>query len=199
MNTIIGLVLAGGQSSRLGQDKTQVMHQGQTLLGRTADLVHQCCASVYISCRTPEVNTTSFPSLLDATDRIGPVGGIVTALRQFRQPVLAVACDLPWLHTEILGQLIQAHGLRSPETVATTWKQARTGILEPLVALYTPDALLFLEHGILNKHFTLNRLIPAHAWHTLIYPPEYDHFFFNMNTPQDLAKLTQNTQPPSER
>lgn len=186
MQTTVGLVLAGGQSSRLGYDKTQVRHHGQTLLSRMADIVSQCCTTVYISCRNPAVNTTRFPSLLDETERIGPVGGIVTALRHFRQPVLAVACDLPFMEKKILVQLIHAYHRRPPETVAVAWKQAEASTVESLVAVYDHTALPFLEFGILNNNFKLQQLIPLHAWHTITYPSEYNHFFFNMNTPQDL-------------
>lgn len=186
---MIGVVLAGGQSSRLGQDKTAVVYQGETLLVRSARLLGACCHEVFVSCRDARIVPPGLTALKDETDRIGPLGGIITALRRLGGPVFALACDLPFMECRFLEILIQARETRPETCVMTTWEQAETGFIESLVAIYEPAALPLLEAGIAAGHFKLSRLIPAARRHTVVYGPQDSRYFFNVNRPGDLDQL----------
>ena len=48
-----GIILAGGQSRRLGRDKVALRLSGQSLLARTAGLLGKLCPEVYVSGRDP--------------------------------------------------------------------------------------------------------------------------------------------------
>lgn len=187
---MIGVVLAGGQSSRLGQDKTAVLHQGETLLARAARLLGECCAQVYVSCRDPRIVPPALGVLQDETERVGPAGGIITALRRLGAPILVLACDLPFMEERFLSMLLTAREARPEHCVMTVWEQQGTGFLEPLVAIYEPAALSRLETGVAAGLFKLTRLIPAALRHTVVYAPYDSHVFFNVNYPQDLRRLT---------
>ncbi|NLW82131.1 MAG: molybdenum cofactor guanylyltransferase [Desulfovibrionales bacterium] len=184
-----GVVLAGGQSSRLGQDKTAVLHGGQTLLERSAALLGRHCEEVYISCRHPETMPLPLPVIVDVTERMGPVGGIITALRRLGGPLLVLACDLPFMEDSVVRQLLQAHAKRPPHCVMTTWEQGGTGFIEALVAIYEDGALPHLEQGVARGVFKLSRLIPPSLRHTITYAENDGKFFFNVNYPHDLRKL----------
>ena len=186
---MIGLVLAGGKSSRLGQDKTRVLHEGQTLLMRTATLLQRHVDQVYISCRHPEKLDIPWPVIVDATERIGPAGGIITALRQLGGPIFVLACDLPFMEDSFITRLMAARAERPQECVLTTWKLKDSGFIENLVAIYEPEALPLLEEGTLQGLFKLSRLIPAGLRHTLTYTEEERNIFFNVNYPDDLQQL----------
>jgi molybdopterin-guanine dinucleotide biosynthesis protein A len=189
---MIGVVLAGGKSSRLGQDKTAVLYQGQTLLERSARLLGACCEEVFVSCRDPRIVPPGLTVLEDETERVGPLGGITTALRHLGGPVFALACDLPFMERRFLDALIQAREARPEPCLMTAWEQRDTGFIEALVAIYEPAALPLFEAGIAAGHFKLSRLIPPHLRHTLVYGPEDSRFFFNVNYPQDLGRLRPN-------
>jgi molybdopterin-guanine dinucleotide biosynthesis protein A len=78
-------------------------------------------------------------------DRIpgcGPLGGIEAALRAARQDVLALACDLPFVTSELLRKLRSIHELEKAE--ATVPIDA-SGRLQPLVAIYGPGCLSHIE------------------------------------------------------
>lgn len=184
-----GVVLAGGKSSRLGRDKTAVPYLGETLLERSARLLQACCDEVFVSCRNPHIVPPGLDVLIDDTERVGPVGGIATALRRLQGPVLVLACDLPFMELRMLEMLIAARASRPEQSVMTVWEQEGTGFLEPLVAIYEPSALLRLEAGIAEGLFKLSRLIPPALRHTLYCPPGDSHVFFNVNYPQDLGRL----------
>ena len=101
---MIGVVLAGGRSTRLGQDKVRLRlpGDGRDMLARTADLLAACTDGVVISCRAPDAGeeTLALPgirSIPDAESGLGPLGGVWSALRELRQPILVLSCDLPFL------------------------------------------------------------------------------------------------------
>lgn len=185
---MIGLVLAGGKSSRLGQDKTQVLHEGQTLLARTATLLERHVERVYISSRS-DMDTGAWPVIMDETDRIGPAGGIITALRRLGGPIFVLACDLPFMEDSVIERLKTAREHRPAHCVLTTWKLHDSAFIENLVAIYETQALPLLEEGVARGVFKLSRLIPAELRHTLTYSEKERRIFFNVNHPEDLEQL----------
>ena len=83
---MIGVVLAGGRSTRLGQDKVRLRlpGDGRDMLARTADLLAACTDGVVISCRAPDAGeeTLALPgirSIPDAKPSLGPLGGVWSA------------------------------------------------------------------------------------------------------------------------
>lgn len=134
---MIGVVLAGGRSTRLGQDKVRLRlpGDGRDMLARTADLLAACTDGVVISCRAPDAGeeTLALPgirSIPDAEPGLGPLGGVWSALRELRQPILVLSCDLPFMDVPTLRRLIDARGARPPEALMTTFQQAETGFIE---------------------------------------------------------------------
>lgn len=186
---MIGLVLAGGQSSRLGQDKTAIPYEGQTLLERTARLLAPLVDQVYVSCRHPERVPGNWPVIVDATERIGPAGGIVTALHRLGGPIFVLACDLPFMERHFINRLLAAREERPGSAVLTAWALAGTEYIESLVAIYEPQALPLMEEGIARGVFKLGRLIPPEKRHTVSYRPKERDVFFNVNRPEDLRRL----------
>ena len=91
---MIGVVLAGGRSTRLGQDKVRLRlpGDGRDMLARTADLLAACTDGVAISCRAPASGEAvpalpGIRSIPDAEPGLGPFGGVWAALRELRQPI----------------------------------------------------------------------------------------------------------------
>lgn len=191
---MFGLVLAGGQSSRLGQDKTHVVHEGRTLLVRSAELLRRHMPEVYVSCRHPERVPAPWPVIVDETERIGPAGGIITALRKLGGPVFALACDLPFMEDRFIARLLEARDARPAGAVVTAWRLADSDFFENLVAIYEPEALPLLEAGAREGLYKLGRLIPAGLRHCVSYTEEERRFFFNVNYPDDLRLLRGGTQ-----
>lgn len=188
---MIGVVLAGGKSARLGQDKTQLVHGGQTLLQRAIGLLGRHCSQVYVSCRHPEKILHGVPVITDTTKRVGPLGGIVSCLQQLNTPILVLACDLPFMKDEYLQELIQARNSCPGHFAVTAWQEHKSIFFQSLVAIYEPMALALLEKGLLEKNYKLNDVIPANLRHILNYPTSEAQVFFNINRPEDLARLHQ--------
>ena len=189
---MIGVVLAGGRSTRLGQDKVRLRlpGDGRDMLARTADLLAACTDGVVISCRAPDAGeeTLALPgirSIPDAEPGLGPLGGVWSALRELRQPILVLSCDLPFMDGPTLRRLLDAREARLPGAIMTTYQQEETGFIEALVAVYEPACLPWFdaawEQGI--RKFSV--VIPEELRTHVPYSRSEALPFFNINYPAD--------------
>lgn len=185
----VGIILAGGRSRRLGQDKAVIEISGRTLLVRGVKLLSKCCEEVYISGRDPEAFGLDLPWFPDDHPGLGPMGGIVTSLDRVGRACLVISCDLPLLNLSTLGRLLAAWAERPAGTVMTTFLQMDTGYIESLVAVYDPEALPHLLLAARAGQCKLSvALPPALRWH-IPYASSETSVFFNINYPEDLARL----------
>ena len=140
-----GLVLAGGQSKRMGTDKALLRYGARPQLDVCVELLGRHCDKVFVSTRRG-LPRPGFAVIEDAVDGLGPIAGIVAALQHDRAaPWLVLACDLPFVDDATLAFLI-AH--RNPAKLATAFLSAHDGLPEPLCAIYEPAMLAALENFI---------------------------------------------------
>ncbi len=146
---LCGLVLAGGQSSRMGSDKALLHYHDDNQLLHTAKLLQQQCTEVFISCREDQAERYrhfGVPLVTDAYFGIGPFGGLLSA-QQHRPNAawIVVACDLPFLDPAHLSQLCSQ---RNPFRFATAFRDTASLRFEPLCACYEPKSRrqLMLQH-----------------------------------------------------
>lgn len=184
-----GLVLAGGKSQRMGQDKGMLEFHGQPQRLHMAGLLSNFCEAAYLSCRPEQVGEMGgeYPTLPDTFLGLGPVGAILSAFREKPDVAwLVVACDLPLLGHPTLDFLVKN---RNASEVATSFLSPATGFPEPLIAIWEPRAypvlLNFLSQGyscprkaLINSPIELLEVPSANALR-------------NVNTPAELAEVRQ--------
>lgn len=148
---LYGLVLAGGKSTRMGEDKGAIEYHGIAQREYAAQLLDKVCDKVFISCRSEqEVELESnFGFIADTFTDLGPFGGILSAFRKAPNAAwLVIAADLPLLDLTTLQQL--ANG-RDAEQYGTAFVHESTGFPEPLISIWEPriypEALSFLAKG----------------------------------------------------
>ncbi|MBO9593686.1 MAG: NTP transferase domain-containing protein [Niabella sp.] len=186
LSPLNGLVLAGGRSTRMGTDKDRIKWHGKEQRYYAADLLRGFCEEVFISCRPEQVKDiyADYKALPDSFLNMGPLGGILSALRAQRAYAwLVVACDLPLLDERSLQFLI-AH--RAAEKIATTYQSPFDGLPEPLITIWEPGSypvlLQFLGEGI-----TCPRKVLINS-NTLVLETDNDAALMNVNTPEDAEK-----------
>lgn len=187
---LLGLILAGGLSSRMGLHKPALKVHGDTqpdMLVRTAALLHTCVPDVWISCRAGQT-VPDYTCLEDIRDGLGPIGGIYTALLALQDTtyagMLVLSCDLPFMREDTLHSLLQAHDEHQP--LMTTFQQADTGFIEALVSVYHRDALPYFQQSVEAGIRQINQVIPAALRHDIVYQRGDSLPFFNINYPADL-------------
>ena len=135
-------VLAGGQSRRMGRDKALLPLGGQTLIERVLTAAHPLGYPRLVVGDPAAYAHLKLPILPDHRPKLGPLGGLYTALSTTAAPVLLLACDLPFLTPDFLRHLV---GRRGPHQAVVP--HTATG-LQPLCALYEPSCLAAIEAAI---------------------------------------------------
>jgi molybdopterin-guanine dinucleotide biosynthesis protein A len=146
--TLTAVLLAGGESRRMGRDKATVVFRGQPLWERQIELLRSLQPEkIFVSVRTePSWLPADTELLLDAPPSRGPLSGLTMALERIETSHLVVlAIDMPFMTNEQMQAL---------------WRLATVGCgvlpmigdrAEPLAAIYprgaSPDFLAALSGG----------------------------------------------------
>lgn len=179
--SILGVVLAGGQSSRMGVDKASLVHSnGLTFLQHAIERLRQVTSQVAISGRASD-----HPRVLSIPDHVsnqGPAVAVWSAVRFARErgfeAVLVTPVDMPWLPASELRRFISASVHRLP--VCVTLDDSK---LHPLVALYPTS----LEEELHCEATSDRRSLRAWLEQRPHQPLHLNRsWLLDVNTPQDL-------------
>lgn len=105
MRGVVGIILAGGESRRMGSDKALVEVGGRPMAGWVADAMAGFDRVVMVGRHRGVAGLEAIPDLQPGP--AGPLSGIQTALAVFRRPLVAVAVDQPLVRSETLGRLAE--------------------------------------------------------------------------------------------
>lgn len=212
---LVGVVLAGGRSSRLGLDKAALRlckrgkrgerderdagdgggeRGGKGGPGAEAcgpDLLERAALLLQGLCRRVLVAGRSHHFLAhvpDAVPDLGPAAGIAAALEATRAPCLVLACDMPFMDAPTLTRLLEARAARPEGCLVTAYRERESGLVQSLAAVYESACLPFLAAALDAKRLALQDALPAQRWHYLSYSCEGSLPFFNLNCPEDLEQ-----------
>lgn len=191
MSDLEGFILAGGASSRMGEDKSRLRLGGQTFVERIAETIQPLASRVSLVSSRPEAAAHRLPIVRDVYEARGALGGIHAALACCRAPyALIVSCDLPFVTRELFERLST---LRTDATDAVAPLQD-DGRPQPLCALYAATTCKDLADELIRT----DRLRPREllwrvrtrwvAFGELSDLPQSALFFENVNTPEDYQK-----------
>lgn len=182
MTGLLGVVLCGGKSTRMGCDKAVLPHpDGRTFLQYSVDRLSGLCDEVVVVGGHRQVSGAT--TLSDKVADKGPAVGVLTAIeyasaRQLKA-CLVTAVDLPRLTKKHLGELIDAH-----QSEPTTITCAASDRVQPLVAVYPVVLLSQIEELNQSQHRSLARWLDTveHATHQMS-----SDALHNANRPEDLS------------
>ena len=192
---ILGLILAGGHSSRMGQDKAGLKFGGKTLAENQREILVKHHFPVAISSNS-QVNTDiDIPVLPDPPEvkYAGPLAGIYAGLQYASandyQFILTMPVDCPIIPDEFFVKMTSAVDATTSLRIAST-----PSGLQPTFALWATklqsDLLKFLT-GSKNK--SIRSFAFAHNVSIVRFDNVYSEgAFFNVNTPEDYQYLQEN-------
>lgn len=186
---LYGLLLSGGASQRMRQDKAALDYRGEPQLLRAWRLLQAVTSQAFVSVREDQRHDrlrAGLPQIVDTYDAIGPAAGILSAQERFPDVAwLVLACDLPMLDRETIDRLLAA---RDPRTDATAFASSHDGMPEPLCTVWEPSshALLRQRHG--DGHFCPRKAL-MQANITLL--PAPGAALDNVNTPEEREAMQQ--------
>lgn len=129
---LLGVVLAGGKSRRMGADKSmlQLSPESPTFLDIALQLLKSCGLDCAISAGSDSFEILSLRArgvaiLVDCYSHSGPLGGIITSLKYAKQlrrdGILTLPCDTPLLTSNLLLRLIRAYDTQPPRFLVTAF------------------------------------------------------------------------------
>ena len=176
------IILAGGKSSRMGQDKAGPQLDGRSLLEHQVQKVRALgIEDIMLSgADCPQLEGTRV--IADQLPDRGPLGGLHACLQQAKHPrCLVLGVDVPLVPLSVLAQLCRAH------TQGATVLRHSGGV-EPLIGIYDAAAAEKILPLIESGSAPVRKLEQVLPWHTFSYmgPQAY---LANCNTPQDFAQM----------
>lgn len=173
-------VLVGGASRRMGRPKETIEIDGRPLLARIAEALATAGAVTLLG----GSGEASLPRLPDVPNVRGPLAGILAALRWDPACWIVASCDLPRLHAGAVEWLLAQ---RRPGRWAVLPRV--DGVVQPLLAVYEPQALPLLEALAAEGAAGPSRLEGHAHVATPEPPPELAECWRGVNTPEELAEL----------
>lgn len=174
-----GIVLAGGKSSRFGEDKALALIDGIPMIQRAVNLLREfqfdpCIITnglrdySFLKCRIER----------DLVSNKGPLGGIYTASRLFKgSALLILACDMPFLTVPVLATLAENHRKPQQATVFCDTRNKR----QPFPGFYESDLLDLLWEEIQAERLSIEEFLNRVPCLKVIKGPSDQELFANIN------------------
>lgn len=135
-NGITGVVLAGGKSSRMGQDKGLQLLNGELMVSYSIAALKPVVNEIILIANTDDYARLGYAVHQDLHADCGPIGGIEAGLHHARHDqTIVLSCDIPRVETSLLCYLLD-HQDHHPITIPTI-----QGKQEPMIALYHRSCL----------------------------------------------------------
>ena len=144
ISDISAYILAGGKSSRFGENKALYNYEGKPLVQRVVETVRSVIPRISIIANQPELYTfLDLPVYTDIIPGLGPLGGIYTALRNSSTPYIFIAaCDMPDISPDVIRYMMS---IAEDHDVTIPWND---NFYEPLHAIYSWPCLGTIERMI---------------------------------------------------
>ncbi|MBM1690260.1 molybdenum cofactor guanylyltransferase MobA [Sulfitobacter geojensis] len=195
MKQPLGVILAGGQATRMGGgDKGLLRLGGQTLLDHVIERLEPQVAEVALNANGDPARFSSLrlPVLADSiAGFVGPLAGVLAGLdwaaARGGDAIVTAAADTPFFPCDLVPQLLlRSEGMTHPLVLAATPDAKRGTARHPTFGLWPValrDDLRTALNGGLRKVVLWTE---QHGGREALFPQE--QAFFNVNTPEDLAQ-----------
>jgi molybdenum cofactor guanylyltransferase len=178
---ITGILMAGGKSSRMGRDKGLMFFRGRPMARHVLDPMAMVCQRILVSANDPAYGMFGFELVKDEIAEFGPVGGLMSALRQSDSEMnLVLSCDIPLISHTLLVDL-----LRTPFE-ANALVVRNNADIHPLIGVYRRGALAELERAVREGEHKLKVALERMGFETFEVADADAGQLMNMNTPQDI-------------
>lgn len=177
---LYGLILAGGSSSRMGSDKGLLEYHQVPHREYLYQLLEKHCTKVFLSLRDGHQSEISegIEYILDQNKHQGPFNGILSAHETYPTAAwLVLACDLPFMNSVALNELIQN---RNPEMDATAFL-SKIGEPEPLVCIWETHGLKKATSFLAETNSRSPKRFLQNA-HVNVLQPTNEKALLNVNT-----------------
>jgi molybdopterin-guanine dinucleotide biosynthesis protein A len=187
---ITGFVLAGGLSSRMGEDKSLMLFRGKPLIMHAIEALSPLCEKVIVSSNLPVYDFTGCEVWSDEYQVKAPVNGLCSCLKRSGTDWnIVLTCDMPLIGTKLFAHLLgQVH---EDDAAIPVHGQ---GFVEPLCGLYNRSSLPVMERRMEAGQYSILELLQSIRCRYVKIGPDQDFYtkeiFSNLNSLIDLDRLS---------
>ena len=189
IDSITGVVLAGGKSSRMGKNKTLLPYHEKALIFYPLETLSNIFSRVRISASDTELpaGIEEFPKITDRYAQTGPLGGILSVLETEQRDVFCVACDMPFINVDLVRKICE---FKDFECVIPLWN----GRAQVLHAFYSISLVQRMQIAIRQNTLKITDALKGANIHFLaekevsVLDPT-GRSFRNLNTPDDYQQF----------
>ncbi len=181
-------ILAGGDSIRFGENKALYIYKGMPLIKHLIDTLEPMVSSLNIISKSKnDFSDLNIPVLEDSLATQTPLAGILRGLEDADGWGLFLACDLPFLNTDIIKSLLDTIDDTSEDDILAIVATSPRGVLQPMVACYHSSGIPTLKLSIENNN-SVKGWLEVSDIKTISFDDEKP--FRNVNRKSELEDLT---------
>ena len=196
-NNILGIILAGGKSSRFGEDKSTAKLGDKTLLDHTANKIENEFNEILVISNNKEFNfkNNKIHVVEDCIEgQLGPLVGILTAMKwviinkKNYKWIASFPCDTPFFDIKLISELKIKVKETSKKLIFLNSNKKRHNIF----GLWSMDLIEILEKDIKNSFRKVELWADKIGYENININEEKFDKFLNINTKKDLEKAKEN-------
>ena len=193
-NKIIGVILCGGKSSRMGSDKGLLFAENQRWFERSFDLLSKIFPKVviYVNLNQYSIykeNQPNWEYVVDSIDFVeGPLAGIYSVYEKYpNSDLFVLACDMIYMTELAVRNLVSIYNSDSGRDF---YFYQNENFLETLCGIYTANGLKELDRNLRaneTKNFVIHKLVSGRNSLIIQIPEESKKSFANFNTQEEIG------------
>lgn len=165
-NKVAGIVLAGGQSSRMGRDKAMLDIGGKPVIRHVLNTLLQCTPDVCLTVSDKDdYHFLDLPVAADEYPGYGPLAGIYAGMKHSEADwYIVAACDMPFTSVDLMQSLLETAiwgdngGIPLGQAIVPVHEDR----MHPLYAVYHRSMLPSLQEALENKNLKVMEWIEQH-------------------------------------
>ena len=183
--SITGIILAGGKSSRMGKDKGFIELKGKTFMSCIIKAIKPVVSDIIIVSSNSDYDVFKQKRAEDILKDSGPLAGLYTGLfHSETENNIVLSCDVPLINTLVLQELINEF---DAETEAVQIESK--GETMPLIAMYKKECMHLLLKQLQEGERRLKVAVEQLKLKTITLKPELERYVRNINTLSELKDL----------
>lgn len=184
-----GIILAGGKSSRMGEDKGLVLLNGKPMVHYIIEALKEVMSDIIIISNNESYTKFGIPVYADIIKDKGPVGGIYTGLYHSKTELnFCISCDVPMISSDFILWLLKRSGKSYITLPMCKYK------VHQMIGVYSKQVLSNFKKSTEKGHLKLSQVNSDMACEIIDIEKEYANFdeliFSNINTKNELRSIT---------
>ena len=184
---ITGIILCGGKSSRMGQNKALLKINEKCIISYVIETLQPFCKEIIISTNTNELDFLPHRKVNDIYNDIGPISGIFSSLlKSTTNKNIVLSCDTPFINSNLFNELISySHNFDIVLPEFNNYLQTMTGF-------FSKNKIPIINEEIKNKNYIPPKIFEKCKLKKLEINNKKSYYnknlFFNINSPEDYIK-----------